>query len=69
MFAGFSFRVVALQKCAQASVSARTIRSQMAPFSFGMRGVSFSEQSVANAASFGFREFRLSRHECEQESS
>ena len=32
-------------------------------------GVSFSAQSVANAASFGFREFRRSRYECEQASS
>ncbi len=102
-------------ECARASVSARTMRSQMTPLSFGIRslwdvsssartvppqmsagfagvvhvvrpcvggfqfhcasfatvaaGVSFSAQSVANAASFGFREFRRSHHECEQASS
>jgi hypothetical protein len=31
--------------------------------------VSFSAQSVANPANFGIREFRQSRHECEQASS
>ena len=39
MFAGFSFGVVALQKCARASVSARTMRSQMTPLSFGTRSL------------------------------
>ena len=57
MFAGFSFRVVALQKCAQASVSACTMRSQMTPLSFGERNqweVSSSARTVPPQMWAGF---------------
>jgi hypothetical protein len=57
MWAGFAGVVHAIRACVGG------FQFHCASFATVAAGVSFSAQSVANAASFGFREFRRSRHE------